>query len=58
MDIVHLRYEWGQQVHPEDVAHALATYPEIAVVAMIHHETSVGLLNPIKAVGALEHRHG
>jgi 2-aminoethylphosphonate-pyruvate transaminase len=57
MDIVHLRYEWGQLVRPEDVAHALETYPEIAVVAMIHHETSVGLLNPIKAVGALCRAH-
>lgn len=53
MDVVHLRYDWGQQVAPADVEAALAAYPDIAVVAMIHHETSVGLLNPIREVGAL-----
>ncbi|HEX5060621.1 MAG TPA: alanine--glyoxylate aminotransferase family protein [Kofleriaceae bacterium] len=53
MDIVHLRYEWGEQVRVEDVERALAQYPEIAVVAMIHHETSVGLLNPVREIGAL-----
>lgn len=53
MDFVHLRYDWGQQVNVEDVEHALAVYPDIAVVAMIHHETSVGLLNPVREVGAL-----
>ncbi len=53
MDFVHLRYDWGQAVSIEDVEQALAVYPDIAVVAMIHHETSVGLLNPVREVGAL-----
>jgi 2-aminoethylphosphonate-pyruvate transaminase len=57
MDIVHLRYEWGEPVQVEDVERTLAEYPEIAVVAMIHHETSVGLLNPVREVGALCRRH-
>lgn len=57
MDVVHLRYEWGEPVCVDDVERALAQYPEIAVVAMIHHETSVGLLNPIREVGALCRRH-
>ncbi len=53
MDIVHLRYGWGEAVDPADVQQALTAYPDIAVVAMIHHETSVGLLNPVGAIGAL-----
>ncbi|MBL9013575.1 MAG: aminotransferase class V-fold PLP-dependent enzyme [Myxococcales bacterium] len=57
MDIVHLRYGWGDEVNPADVAAALEQYPDIAVVAMIHHETSVGLLNPIREVGALCKAH-
>ena len=57
MDFIHLRYDWGQPVNVDDVEHALAVYPDIAVVAMIHHETSVGLLNPIREVGALCKRH-
>lgn len=57
MDVVHLRYGWGEAVQPDDVRAALVQHPDIAVVAMIHHETSVGLLNPIGAVGALCKQH-
>lgn len=42
-----LRYAWGQLPDPADVARALDADPEIAAAAMIHHETSVGLLNPV-----------
>ena len=53
MDAVVLRHEWGELVDPGDVERALEEHPDIAVVAMIHHETSVGLLNPVTEVGAL-----
>jgi 2-aminoethylphosphonate-pyruvate transaminase len=57
MDLIHLRYEWGQTVSAHDVERALVAHPDIAVVAMIHHETSVGLLNPVREIGALCRRH-
>ena len=57
MDVVHLRYAWGDLVEPRDVEAALRRHPDIAVVAMIHHETSVGLLNPVRRVGELCKRH-
>jgi 2-aminoethylphosphonate-pyruvate transaminase len=57
MDVVHLRYDWGELVDVDDVERALAQFPEIAVVAMIHHETSVGLLNPVREIGALCRRY-
>ncbi len=57
MNVVHLRYQWGETVAVEDVERAFTQYPDIAVVAMIHHETSVGLLNPVRDVGALCRRH-
>ena len=57
MDIVHIRYGWGELVDPTDVARALEAHPDIAVVAMIHHETSVGLLNPVREIGALCRAH-
>ena len=46
MDIVHLRYAWGDRVRAADVERAFEDHPDIAVVAMVHHETSVGLLEP------------
>lgn len=57
MQLVHVRYEYGQLVDPADVEAAFAAHPDIAVVAMCHHETSVGLLNPVGAVGALCAKH-
>lgn len=57
MDVLHLRYAWGDMVDPADVERAFAQHPDIAVVAMVHHETSVGLLNPVREVGAICHRH-
>jgi len=48
---VFLRYRWGDLPNPDDVAGALDADPDIAAAAMIHHETSVGLLNPVSAVG-------
>lgn len=51
MDIVHLRYAWGDRVRAADVERAFENHPDIAVVAMVHHETSVGLLNPVREVG-------
>lgn len=57
MNVLHLAYGWGEPVVPADVARALAENPDVAVVAMIHHETSVGLLNPVGEIGALCRRH-
>lgn len=53
MEHVVLRYKWGEKVRPEDVETLLAADPDIAVVVMTHHETSVGILNPIREVGAI-----
>ncbi len=53
IDRVTLRYPWGTLPNPRDVARALDADPEIAAAAMIHHETSVGLLNPVGDVGRL-----
>jgi 2-aminoethylphosphonate-pyruvate transaminase len=48
-----LHRPWGTLIDPADVEAALDGDPHIAAVAMIHHETSVGILNPVAAVGRL-----
>ncbi|HXU79828.1 MAG TPA: aminotransferase class V-fold PLP-dependent enzyme [Polyangia bacterium] len=50
---VTLRRPWGSLVEPADVEAALERDPRIAAVAMIHHETSVGIMNPVAAVGRI-----
>jgi 2-aminoethylphosphonate-pyruvate transaminase len=52
IDTVVLTYPWGELPDPEDVSRRLAADPDIFAVAMVHHETSVGLLNPVSEVGA------
>jgi 2-aminoethylphosphonate-pyruvate transaminase len=46
-----LALRWGELLEPEVVAALLAEDPEIGAVAMMRHETSVGLLNPVPAIG-------
>jgi 2-aminoethylphosphonate-pyruvate transaminase len=58
MSVIRLRYAYGERVRPDDVRAALDANPDVAVVAMCHHETSVGLLNPVGAVGALCRERG
>jgi 2-aminoethylphosphonate-pyruvate transaminase len=50
---VTLKAPWGSLIEPADVEAALAQDPRIAAVAMIHHETSVGIMNPVAAIGRL-----
>lgn len=48
---------WGERPDLGAVDRALAEDPEIDVVALIHHETTTGLLNPVAEVGELCKKH-
>lgn len=54
--VVHAR-PWGQLPDVAQIDALLKADPDIAAVAMTHHETSVGLLNPISALGAVCKAH-
>ncbi|MFH1130081.1 MAG: aminotransferase class V-fold PLP-dependent enzyme, partial [Pseudomonadota bacterium] len=53
IEVARLQYEWGELVDANAVARILDEDPKIVAVVMCHHETSVGLLNPIHAVGKI-----
>jgi 2-aminoethylphosphonate-pyruvate transaminase len=55
---VALGVPWGQLPDPAALARALDADRDIAVVAMIQHETSVGVVNPVGAVGRLCRERG
>ena len=40
------------------IEQTLINNPDIALVYTTHHETGTGLLNPIREIGALAHKHG
>jgi 2-aminoethylphosphonate-pyruvate transaminase len=58
MGHVSLGCPWGALPEPSTIDGMLAADPDIAVVAMIHHETSIGVLNPVGAIGRVCRNRG
>jgi len=52
-----LKLGWGEPPRLEDIENKLKQNPDIEVVALVHHETTTGLLNPLKEVGELARRY-
>jgi 2-aminoethylphosphonate-pyruvate transaminase len=46
-----------EPIDPAAVERALAANPEVDAVAVIHHETTTGLLNPVHEIAAAANRH-
>lgn len=53
-----LRFNYHERPDLEAVERALAGDPAVRTVAMVHHETTTGLLNPVGEVGRLVRRGG
>jgi 2-aminoethylphosphonate-pyruvate transaminase len=50
-----LEYAWGSPPELDDIAQKLAEHKNIQWVCMVCHETSTGMLNPVRQVGGLVH---
>lgn len=50
LGVAELKLEWGTRPDPEKVRLALQQHPEVHAVAMVHHETSTGLVNPVREI--------
>jgi alanine-glyoxylate transaminase/serine-glyoxylate transaminase/serine-pyruvate transaminase len=44
---------WGQVFDPGEVEEALARYPGVKVVAIVHAETSTGAMQPLEDIGGI-----
>lgn len=55
---VELRYGWTERPRLEQIEATLKNDPAIGAVALVHHETTTGLLNPVVEVGEIAHRAG
>jgi len=53
LNVIDLAYEWTQVVDPADVATALEENPGVRGVIVTQSETSSGVLNDVKAIGAI-----
>jgi alanine-glyoxylate transaminase/serine-glyoxylate transaminase/serine-pyruvate transaminase len=50
--------EWGQPVSPEVVEEEVVKHYQVKAVAMVHAETSTGVLNPVAEVAPVARAHG
>ncbi len=46
-------FEWADYPDIEEIESLIKRNPEIALVAMVFHETSTGMINPVREVGEL-----
>ena len=52
-----LNYEWDKPPQLEEVEKILEETSSIEVIAMVHHETTTGLLNPLPEIAALANQY-
>jgi len=57
-EVVEIETPYDQTIDPASVEAMLRKRPEIAVVAVVHHETPTGIINPVREIGAIVRRHG
>lgn len=58
LDHAILSYPEDQTIPPSDVEKNLSADPSIVAVAMVHCETTTGMINPVEEVGTIVHKHG
>jgi 2-aminoethylphosphonate-pyruvate transaminase len=58
IEVLELGDTWGAPIDPAEVERFLDNHADIGAVAMIHHETSIGVLNPVAEIGGLTRARG
>ena len=56
-NVILLDVPMGESINPDDVEEILKSHPDIAAVALVHCETSTGVLNPVKEIASLCHQY-
>lgn len=49
---------WGYPLNPAAIEAELKKHPKVKVVAMVHAETSTGVMNPVAEIADIAHKHG
>jgi alanine-glyoxylate transaminase/serine-glyoxylate transaminase/serine-pyruvate transaminase len=58
LEVHRVMQDGYRPVDPEAVEKELRAHPQIRAVAVVHHETDLGLLNPAQEVAAVARQHG
>ena len=51
-------FEWGKYPEVSKIEETLKSYADIKYVAMVYHETSSGMINPVEEIGKLAKKYG
>jgi serine---pyruvate transaminase len=57
-DTVHWQTEWGQKIDPAELDRVLGENPDVEVVFTTLSETSTGVINDVRELAEVTHRHG
>ncbi|MBQ7563573.1 MAG: 2-aminoethylphosphonate--pyruvate transaminase [Lachnospiraceae bacterium] len=57
LNFSELKYPVDERPDLSEIEEVLSRDPDIALVYTTHHETGTGLLNPIREIGEIVHRH-
>jgi alanine-glyoxylate transaminase/serine-glyoxylate transaminase/serine-pyruvate transaminase len=55
--VVQINTEWGRPVDPEAIKQELAKHRRVKAVALVHGETSTGVLTPLEEIADLAHSY-
>jgi alanine-glyoxylate transaminase/serine-glyoxylate transaminase/serine-pyruvate transaminase len=58
LHVVPLAFPAGEPLDPDLVREALDQAPDVEVIAVVHHETSTGVLNPVREIASLAGARG
>lgn len=56
--VTRVEVSWGSAIPPERIEEALRSVPRPKVVAIVHAETSTGVLQPVEEIARLAHEAG
>ena len=53
LGVPEIKLDWGEIPDPEKIRHVLSRHREVQTVAIVHHETTMGLINPVNEIAQL-----
>lgn len=53
LNVVHVAAPSGSPLDPEDLRRALVEHPDASLVALVHHETTTTVLNPVQELASV-----
>ncbi len=57
-EVIAVEAEWGTIIEPAQIKEALEANPGVKVVALVHAETSTGVLQPLQEISQMTHSAG